>query len=211
MSKPRKIVVATKNKGKTKEFAAMFGKLGFEVLNLLDFSGLPEIVEDGKTFQENAWKKASVIAEHLQMPVLADDSGLCVDALDGQPGVYSARYAGEYASDEENNRKLLRELEKLDLTPDENGCVSGASFVCSLVLAVPNGGNNVSVEGVLRGCITKNPRGAEGFGYDPLFFVPRLQKTLAELTLEEKNEISHRSRALQKLQEVLNNGDAVFS
>ena len=144
--------------------------------------------------------KAKAVGDALGLPVLADDSGLCVDALNGAPGVYSARYAGEHGADEDNNEKLLSELEQLRLGEDtEQPLLSPARFVCVLVLYDPVSGEKLEAEGSVEGWITSDPSGKGGFGYDPLFYLPSHEKTMAELSLEEKQEISHRGKALRKL------------
>lgn len=211
------ILVATRNKGKVGEFAAMFGELGYEVRSLLDYPELPDIVEDQDTFLGNALKKAREIAEQLHIPVLADDSGLEVEALGGEPGVYSARYAGEPANDAANNDKLLRELARkgrpYPLAADSDLSRTGASapaetavavygkarFVSVLVLYHPEDGTWIHSEGTCSGYILPERRGAGGFGYDPLFYMPEYGKTLAEMALAEKNRVSHRANALAKL------------
>lgn len=194
------LIVATRNQGKVKEFAHAFAALGVEVKSMYDYPELPDVVEDGATFAANAFKKAKVVGDALGLPVLADDSGLCVDALDGAPGVYSARYAGEHGADEDNNEKLLGELEQLRLGEDtEQPLLSPARFVCVLVLYDPASGDKLESEGHVEGWITSDPSGSGGFGYDPLFYLPTHEKTMAELSLEEKQEISHRGEALRKL------------
>lgn len=194
------VVVATKNQGKVQEFAHAFAPYGIEVRSMFDYPNLPEIVEDGTTFAENAFKKAKTVADVLQIPVLADDSGLCVDRLDGAPGVYSARYAGEGATDADNNAKLMNALEELQLGEDtEQPLLSTARFVCSLVLYDPVSGRTLTAEGTVEGWITSTPSGSSGFGYDPLFYVSQEQKTMADLTMEQKQAISHRGEALRKL------------
>ncbi|WP_411343547.1 XTP/dITP diphosphatase [Paenibacillus sp. WLX1005] len=194
------VIVATKNKGKVKEFAHAFATLGFEVRSMFDYPDLPEIVEDGTTFSQNAFKKAKIVADALGVPVLADDSGLCVDRLDGEPGVYSARYAGEQATDADNNAKLLNALEQLQLGEDtEQPLLSPARFVCSLALYDPSSHQTWTAEGTVEGWITATPSGNSGFGYDPLFYLPTEQKTMADLTMEQKQSISHRGAALRKL------------
>jgi XTP/dITP diphosphohydrolase len=201
------LVVATRNRGKTKEFREAFALLGVTVRDLNDMDGIPPIEETGRTFAENAMIKAKAAAEILGLPVLADDSGLCVDALGGEPGVYSARYAGEGASDAENNAKLLRELMKRRENGDskdvEAGLLSSARFVSSLILYVPENGSHLAAEGTVDGFILPVARGSGGFGYDPLFWLPEFGKSMAELSVEEKNAISHRGRALQKLLDLL--------
>ncbi|MCX7822584.1 MAG: XTP/dITP diphosphatase [Syntrophobacterales bacterium] len=190
MVEPVIMVVATRNSGKTKEIRSLLEGFPVELKDLNDFGPIPEPIEDGLTFEENAYKKASFTAKILGLPAIADDSGLEVEALGGAPGVYSARYAGINATDEENNRKLLKEMEGI-----EN---RRARFCCVISIAVPTG-FALTYEGFCEGEILKAPRGAGGFGYDPLFFYPPLGKTFAEMTLEEKNAISHRGRALQEL------------
>lgn len=186
------IMIATGNMGKAKEFEKMFAKAGYQIKTMKDFPELPEVQETGQTFEENARLKAETIANILQCPVLADDSGLTVDALGGMPGIYSARFAGEQKSDASNNAKLLHELTDL---ADENRT---AQFHCTLVFAAPQK-ESLVVEGIWNGRIARIPRGENGFGYDPLFIVDGLEKTSAELTPEEKNEISHRGQAMKKL------------
>ncbi|GCF93636.1 tRNA nucleotidyltransferase [Enterococcus florum] len=187
------IVIATNNAGKAKEFAALFAKEGYRIKTLRDYPELEEVEETGKTFEENARLKAETIAQLLQQPVLADDSGLVVDALNGLPGIYSARFAGERKSDAANNAKLLHELTDV---PDEQRT---AHFHCTLVFAAPQK-NSLVVEADWSGRIGRIPYGENGFGYDPLFFVPELNKTAAEMTSEEKNKISHRAQAVRKLE-----------
>jgi len=204
------LLVATRNRGKTREFRAAFATLGIEVKDLNEIGELPEIAETGTTFYENALIKARAASAAAGLPVLADDSGLCVDALGGAPGVYSARYAGEGASDADNNAKLLRELAAAGATvdaaslgaekaPDGAKLLSPARFVSSLVLYEPDGDRITAAEGTVEGAIIDRPAGAGGFGYDPLFWLPSFGKTMAEISLEEKNAISHRGRALRKL------------
>lgn len=186
------IMIATGNMGKAKEFEKMFAKAGYQIKTMKDFPELPEVQETGQTFEENARLKAETIANILQCPVLADDSGLTVDALGGMPGIYSARFAGEQKSDASNNAKLLHELTDV---ADENRT---AQFHCTLVFAAPQK-ESLVVEGIWNGRIARIPRGENGFGYDPLFIVDGLEKTSAELTPEGKNEISHRGQAMKKL------------
>lgn len=187
------IVIATRNPGKAKEFAALFAKEGYQTKTLLDYPDLPDVEETGKTFEENARLKAETIAQLLQQPVLADDSGLVVDALNGMPGIFSARFAGERKSDAANNAKLLHELSDV---PDEQRT---AHFHCTLVFAAPKK-ESLVVEAEWDGQIARIPQGDNGFGYDPLFIVPGYNKTSAELTSEEKNEISHRGMAVKELE-----------
>ena len=186
----RPIILATRNKGKIKEFEALLSGFDVAFQSLDDFGPVSEVMEDGTTFEENAYKKASQTARMLGFPALADDSGLVVEALGGAPGVRSARYAGDGASDEENNRKLLEALEGRD--------DRGAAFECVISIAVPRG-PALTYEARCEGEIARKPAGANGFGYDPIFFYPPLGKTFAELTAEEKNRVSHRGRAMAEL------------
>jgi XTP/dITP diphosphohydrolase len=203
----RRIVIATRNAGKAAEFRTMLSPLGIDVQSLLEVGAhLPEVEEDGETFAANAEKKARAAAAALGLPALADDSGLCVDALGGAPGVRSARYAGEPTSDARNNEKLLRELAELGSVAaagDGGKLLSAAQFVCALALVDPRSGETLHAEGVCRGYIVPELRGGNGFGYDPLFFVPELGKTFGEMSDEEKNRISHRGRALERMAETL--------
>lgn len=187
------IVIATRNPGKAREFAALFAKEGYQTKTLLDYPDLPDVEETGTTFEENARLKAETIAQLLQQPVLADDSGLVVDALNGMPGIFSARFAGERKSDAANNAKLLHELTDV---PDERRT---AHFHCTLVFAAPQK-ESLVVEADWDGRIARIPQGDNGFGYDPLFIVPNYDKTSAELTSEEKNQISHRGMAVKELE-----------
>ncbi|MCZ8519130.1 MULTISPECIES: XTP/dITP diphosphatase [Paenibacillus] len=201
------VVLATRNAGKVKEFAVLFGERGIAVKSLLDYPSIPDIPEDGETFAANALIKAQAVARHLGVSALADDSGLCVDRLGGAPGVYSARYAGEPSDDAANNRKLLAELDRLGTLPPaaEGGpaLLGSARFVCAMALVDAAGRPVAEVEGSCEGAITSEPRGGGGFGYDPLFFVPELGRTLSELSMEEKNRLSHRGQALRKLMAAL--------
>jgi XTP/dITP diphosphohydrolase len=195
------LVLATKNPGKVREFRALFWDLPRLRVQALDELGkLPDVVEDGKTFEENAIKKAREIAAATGLLVLADDSGLEVDALSGRPGVHSARYAGRHGNDEANNDKLLAEMAHI---PDGS---RRARFRVVLVLADPNGplGEEVHIEqGVCEGEILRGRRGADGFGYDPLFKPDGYEQSMAELPPEEKNTISHRASAAAKMREFL--------
>ncbi|GGD54371.1 RdgB/HAM1 family non-canonical purine NTP pyrophosphatase [Paenibacillus nasutitermitis] len=204
------VVVATKNAGKVREFAHAFGKMGLQVVSMFDYPDLPDIVEDGATFSENARKKAKTVAEALHMMVLADDSGLEVEALGGRPGIYSARYAGESASDALNNAKLLDELAlegaavqrdtvQGSIPQNDSLLLSKARFVCALALYNPSSGSFVEAEGTVEGFITDTPSGAGGFGYDPLFWLASHGRTMAELSKDEKQAISHRGQALASL------------
>ncbi|MFH6643670.1 nucleoside-triphosphate diphosphatase [Streptococcus suis] len=189
------ILIATKNEGKTKEFRKFFERFGYQVENLNNYPDLPDVAETGMTFEENARLKAETIAELTGKMVLADDSGLKVDALGGLPGVWSARFSGPDATDELNNAKLLHELAMVFELKDRS-----AQFHCTLVMAAPNR-DSLVVEADWEGFIGMDLRGENGFGYDPLFLVGETGKTSAELTLEEKNKISHRAQALEKLVE----------
>ncbi len=189
-------MIATKNKGKVKEFSDLFESKGTVVKSLLDYPNIEDIEETGITFAENAQIKAEAICSKLHIPVIADDSGLAIDYLDGRPGVYSARYAGEHKSDIDNLNKVLSELQGV---PKEN---RAARFHCALALAIP-GKKSKIVEGTCEGVITEKPIGENGFGYDPIFFVVEKGKTMAELSKDEKNQISHRGNALRKLDELL--------
>ncbi len=192
----KELFVATGNRGKLKEFEALFAGVVGQLLSPADIPDVPVVIEDGATFHENAVKKARSAALATGKPVLADDSGLVVDALGGRPGVFSARFAGEGASDDDNNAKLLEEM--VDLPAE---CRS-AAFRCAIALCFPDGICR-TFDGELRGIILDAPRGTGGFGYDPLFLVPEYGQTLAELPLEIKNRISHRGKALAKLMECL--------
>lgn len=193
------IVLATTNKGKLKEIVALLAGLGVEVKSLADFPGCPEVIEDGKTFRDNALKKAREVAAYTGLPALADDSGLCVDALDGAPGVYSARFSGSRADDLKNNRKLLRLLKD---TPDSG---RGCGFVCALAFAGPDGSGirEKVLRGEVRGRVAREMRGPHGFGYDPLFYYRPARRTFGEMDPDAKNRVSHRGRALVKFREYL--------
>ncbi len=186
------IVLATKNRGKLREFKSLLKDLEINILLLDDFEGLPDVTEDGKSFEENALKKAKEIAAATGCLAIADDSGLVVDALGGRPGIFSARYAGPGADDDENNRKLLAEMEGVPY--DERR----AAFCCVIAVSDP-GGRNFTVSGSCSGYIASEIKGGGGFGYDPLFYLPDNGCTMAELPPEVKNVISHRSEATGKL------------
>ena len=192
-SKKMKIFLATGNKHKIKEIEKIFKMDNVEILSINDGIEIPEVEEDGTTFEENSKKKALEIAKFTNMITIADDSGLCVDALNGAPGVYSARYAGEHGNDLDNNKKLVRELQGIENRK--------ARFVCVITLAKPTG-ETYSFRGEVEGDIIDVPQGTEGFGYDPHFFMKEYGKTLAEIP-EIKNKISHRARSLEKLKENL--------
>ncbi|MEJ2071155.1 MAG: XTP/dITP diphosphatase [Syntrophobacterales bacterium] len=198
------LVMATRNAGKVRELAELLRDLDVRLLSLNDFPELPEIPEEGSTFAENALAKAQAVARLTGLPALADDSGLEVEALGGRPGVFSARYAqdrtgGRTPSDEDNWRKLLDELR--EVPPEKRQ----ARFVCEIALAWPTG-RLVTTRGEVAGVIALEPRGTRGFGYDPVFWVPAYQATVAELDLAVKNRISHRGQALKRLKDILVRG-----
>ncbi len=170
--------------------------LGLRLRALSDFRDVPEVEEDGETFVENALKKGRYYSKYFGKVTLADDSGLEVDTLNGMPGIHSARYAGEKASTQNNNEKLLREMEGVPLSK------RGARFRCVIAVVSPNG-KELLAEGSCRGRIGLKERGRRGFGYDPLFIVPNYRKTMAQLPLEEKNRISHRGKALKKIRRMI--------
>ncbi len=184
------VVIASRNSHKVSELRQLLAGLDIEVYSLHEFPGAPEVVEDGDTFADNALKKARSVSQYAKLAVIADDSGLEVDYLQGQPGVRSARFAGESASDRENNEKLLELMQGVPAR------LRTACFRCTIALVSPTGLTEV-VDGVCHGRILTEPKGTGGFGYDPLFLVPELGKTFAELSNEEKNAISHRGRALR--------------
>ncbi|MHC0037441.1 XTP/dITP diphosphatase [Pseudoneobacillus sp. C159] len=188
----KELVIATKNKGKAKEFENLFSTYGFQVKTLIDYPEAEDIEETGTTFEENAILKAEAVSLLLGRPVLADDSGLVVDALNGRPGIYSARYAGVTKNDEANMDKVLDELQDV---PDQERT---ARFYCALAIAIP-GQKTYTVSGTCEGKILKERRGHNGFGYDPIFYVSEKKLAMAELSSEEKNAISHRAKALEKL------------
>lgn len=192
----KEILIATKNAGKVNEFQALFSKKGIIVKSLLDFPDVADIAETGSTFRENAILKAESISKQFQKVVIADDSGLAIDALNGRPGVFSARYAGEEKNDEKNNQKVLQEMAHI---PYEKRT---AKFHCALALAIPNK-ETLVVEGECEGIILEKPIGENGFGYDPIFYLPTMDKTMAQLSKEEKNKISHRAKALEKLHNLI--------
>ncbi|MBS4208921.1 XTP/dITP diphosphatase [Bacillus sp. FJAT-50079] len=197
----RAVFIATKNKGKADEFAALFAPYGVEVKTLLDLPSLPDIAETGMTFEENAILKAEGISKLTNEIVIADDSGLIIDELDGMPGIYSARYAGEEKNDEANIDKVLTEMKEV---PEEKRT---ARFYCALAIAGPNI-ETETVNGICEGMILPERKGANGFGYDPVFYSLSAKKSMAELTSEEKNQLSHRAFALKNLQPLV---DKYFS
>jgi len=193
---PIAILIATRNAGKVREIRKALRGLGLRICSLHDFRDVPEVEEDGKSFNENALKKARFYSKLYGKVTLSDDSGLEVDYLRAAPGIYSARFAGRKASDRENNLKLLRRME--GVPPSKRR----ARFKCVIAVVSPDGRETV-VEGECRGRVGLKEVGRRGFGYDPLFLFPRLGNTTAQLTLEEKNKISHRWNALRKLRKVI--------
>lgn len=184
------LVIATKNPGKTAEIRGLLHGFAVDIRSLSDFGPIPEVEEDGTTFDENAYKKSSFTARVLGLPALADDSGIVVEALNGAPGIYSARYGGEGLSDADRCRKLLAEM--------QGSTRRRAVFECVISLAVPCG-PALTYEARCEGLLAEAPAGENGFGYDPVFFYPPLGKTFAEMTPEEKNRVSHRGKALNEL------------
>jgi XTP/dITP diphosphohydrolase len=192
MKKSITLVIATRNKGKTAEIRDLLKDFPVDIKNLDDFGPIPSLKEDGETFDENAYKKASFAARILGLPALADDSGLLVEALDGAPGIHSARYAGENTTDEQRYLKLLDEM--------KGKSNRNAAFECVISIAVPTG-PALTYEARCQGLITERPAGSNGFGYDPIFFYPPLNKTFAQLTREEKSRVSHRGKAFAELKD----------
>jgi len=194
-----KLLVATTNPGKFAEVKDFLRQLPLEVLSLSDFATSPKIIEDGATFEENALKKARALAEYSGYLTLADDSGLEVDALNGAPGIYSARYCGEEGNDKKNNEKLMHELREI---PEEKRT---GRFVCALALCAPKSRDKIEwiVRESCEGRIAFALKGENGFGYDPLFFYPSLGKTFGEIDRAIKATVSHRGKALKKLAEML--------
>jgi len=192
MAKNIPLVIATGNPGKITEIQELLAGFPIETKSLDDFGPIPEVVEDGETFDENAYKKASFTAKILGVPALADDSGLVVAALDGAPGVLSARYAGENATDEQRVAKLLKEM--------KGQTHRNAAFECVLSIAVPSG-PALTYEARCEGLIAQQPAGQNGFGYDPIFFYPPMNKTFGQMTIAEKSQVSHRGKALNELKQ----------
>lgn len=192
----KKIIFATNNMGKMKEIRELFKDTEYEVLSLSDISFEGEIVEDGATFEDNALIKAKTVMKETNTMVLADDSGLEVDYLNKEPGVYSARYLGEDTSQEYKNSYILEQLK------DVEEALRTARFVCCIACAIPNQ-EAFTVRGIVEGIISNESKGENGFGYDPIFMVPQFNKTMAELTMDEKNIISHRGQALKFMKDKL--------
>lgn len=195
MTERQLLVLASRNAGKTGELRGLLKNFPVELKNLGDFGSIPPVEEDGTTFDKNAYKKAAFTAKVLGLPTLADDSGLEVDALGGLPGVHSARYAGPNASDTDNSAKLSSEM--------KGKTNRAATFVCVISIAVPLG-MALTYEGRCEGLIAEAPAGENGFGYDPLFYYPPLKRTFAQLSVEEKNQVSHRGKAMAQLKEEFN-------
>ncbi len=185
-----KIILASNNKGKVKEIKSIFDNSPFEIISLYDLGKNIEIEETGSTFSENAFLKAKAIYDYYKEPVISDDSGIVIEQLGGKPGVHSARYAGLNCTDEDNNLKVINELKNF---PEPHK----AKYVC--VAVYYDGNRKIEASGELHGRIIKEPRGTEGFGYDPLFIPDGYDRTVAEISLEEKNKISHRSKAFNNL------------
>ncbi len=192
MNKEIPLVIATGNPGKVVEINDLLTGFPIQIKSLTDFGPIPEVEEDGETFEENAYKKASVTSKILGIPALADDSGLMVDALGGAPGVRSARYAGANASDEQRVAKLLKNM--------QGQTNRKAAFECVLSIAVPSG-PALTYEARCEGQIADAPAGHKGFGYDPIFFYPPLNKTFGQMTIAEKSHVSHRGKALNELRQ----------
>ncbi len=187
-----KVVLATHNQGKIREFQKILSEIGWDIISVSELGDIQEPEETGRTFEENALQKARYYANITQFPVLADDSGIIVDILQNKPGIYSARYAGKHGDDKTNNEKLIKDLSTFH-GEDRRG-----HYVCVIALVWPNG-KELTVRGTCEGIIRDFYQGTNGFGYDPLFYIPSLEKTMAELSIEEKNKISHRGHALQLL------------
>ncbi|MCB7153946.1 XTP/dITP diphosphatase [Bacillus stercoris] len=192
----KEAIIATHNPGKVKEFKEILEPRGYDVKSLAEIGFTEEIEETGHTFEENAILKAEAVAKAVNKMVIADDSGLSIDNLGGRPGVYSARYAGEQKDDQANIDKVLSELKGIEKEQRT------ARFRCALAVSIP-GEETKTVEGHVEGYIAEEPRGEYGFGYDPIFIVKDKDKTMAELTSDEKNKISHRADALKKLSKLL--------
>jgi XTP/dITP diphosphohydrolase len=188
-----RLVVASRNRKKTLEIRDLLAPYGIEVVGISEIAGVPDVVEDGQTFAENAAKKASQTARTLSLWTLGEDSGLEVAALAGAPGIYSARFSGPNATDESNNAKLLSELSAV---PDER---RNARYVCNAAVADPSGEIRLQVEAYCHGRITRAPRGTNGFGYDPNFLIPEYHRTFGELSPAVKRHLSHRARAFERL------------
>lgn len=200
-----KIVLASRNRKKTQEISELLQPYGFQVVSVTEFPDIPEVEEDGQTFAENAAKKATEVATQLNQWVIGEDSGLKVDALDGAPGIYSARFSGPNATDEDNNALLLQKL------ADVAEAKRTAGYVCSVALSNPAGEVRIAVEGTCRGRITTEARGSGGFGYDPYFLIPEYHRTFGELSSLVKHRLSHRAKAFARFIPLLMNVSAEFN
>lgn len=198
------IVLSSRNKKKAREVSEILAPAGFVVVPVTEFPDIPEVDEDGTTFAENAAKKASEVARRLDRWVIGEDSGLQVDALNGAPGIFSARYSGEGATDESNNRKLIADLAGV---PDKK---RGAGYICSVALSDPNGTIRIACEGTCRGRILTEAYGEGGFGYDPFFLIPEYHLTFGQLSSTVKHRLSHRARAFAKFLPLLKNLQTEF-
>lgn len=190
------LLIATKNEGKVKEFVHILSEYGIKVKSLLDFENIPEVIEDGNTFEENAYKKAKEMSDYFNLPVLADDSGLEIDALNGEPGIFSARFAGVHGNHDANNDKVLRLLKEVP------NAKRTARFVCVLAFVTPDNYEKV-VRGETEGYIATERSGTKGFGYDPLFIMPQFNKTFAEMNKQEKAKVSHRGKAIRMIKDTV--------
>ncbi len=186
------LVLGSRNRKKSQEIAELLAPYDIQLVSVSEFPDVPEVVEDGNTFAENAMKKASEVSQQIHKWCLAEDSGLTVDALSGAPGIYSARFSGEDATDEKNNAKLIQELEAVPIAK------RGAGYVCEIALSDPSGEIRLQAKGTCRGQITEAPRGENGFGYDPYFLIPEYHRTFGELSSAVKQQLSHRSRAFHR-------------
>ena len=195
----RTIVLSSRNKKKTQEVSEILAVVGFTVIPVTQFADVPDVEENGKTFAENAAKKASQVALQLKQWVIGEDSGLMVDALNGAPGIYSARFSGAEATDEKNNAKLIADLSNV---PDEK---RGAGYICSVALSNPAGEIRIACEGTCRGRILREANGEGGFGYDPYFLIPEYHLTFGQLSSVVKHRLSHRARAFAKFIPLLRN------
>ncbi len=205
MSSVRTIVLASRNQKKAREVSEILAPAGFQVIPVTEFADIPEVEEDGVTFAENAAKKASEVARRLNRWVIGEDSGLQVDALKGAPGIYSARYSGDDATDEKNNQKLIAELANV---PEE---LRGAGYLCSVALSDPAGQIRVACEGTCRGKILREANGDGGFGYDPYFLIPEYHLTFGQLSSVVKHRLSHRARAFATFLPLLRKIQSEFS
>jgi len=190
-----KVILATHNKDKRKELAESFADLGLEILSLDDFPQVGDIIEDGSTLEDNALIKAREVLRITGLPAISDDTGLEVDALNGEPGIYAARYAGENCSYSDNVNKLITEMTDVEL--------QNRTAIFKTVMAFADGKTELVAEGIVKGQITDSPKGVGGFGYDPVFYYPEMGKTFAEMSLVEKGRISHRGNAMRNLKEKL--------